>query len=60
MRFELKCGRTKDIEDLYINMLKTLPFDDRSADIAAYLQRTFKKWKDSNHKRSIHSVNLHS
>ncbi|WP_457550819.1 type II toxin-antitoxin system VapC family toxin [Archaeoglobus sp.] len=42
-RFELKCGKTKDIEDLYINMLKTLPFDDRSADVAAYIYREHSK-----------------
>ena len=42
-RFELKCGRTKDIEDLYINMLKTLPFDDRATDVAAYIYRELSK-----------------
>jgi len=50
-RFELKCGKTRDIEDYYINMLKTLPFDDKSADIASYIYKELsKKGKTPNFK----------
>ncbi len=42
-RFELKCGKTKEIEDHYINMLKALPFDDKSADVASFIYKELSK-----------------
>ncbi len=42
-RFELKCGRTKEVKDYYINMLKTLPFDDKSADVASFIYKELSK-----------------
>ncbi len=37
--FELKCGKTTKIEEYYIEALKTLDFDTKSADIAAYIYK---------------------
>lgn len=57
-RFELKCKGTKDTEDLYINMLRTLSLNERSADVAAYIYK--EKRKVFEYERLTSDLHLHS
>jgi len=59
-RFEIMVGAPKLVELNLIGSLDCLPFDERSADVSAYLQGAEKIWQRNELERPLHRRNLHN